>query len=497
LPQTAEKSLNTEHYAEIVPLGGVSHTHSFQKGESFAAESSKTGFFFLVSDSAAMLLAFVIGAFVAKLINPEAFQDFLTSASLRQFAIYAGLGAVTLLWLDTKGHYRSRLPYWETLGHIVSLMLVGFVAGGFIQFAIKSHPSRLWLGASWGLFGILLYFGRMLVRRAFEARGKWEIPALVIGCGPTAAAAQKALLSEPEMGYRVVAALGSEKLVGLERPNAWAQLLRKMNARHIFLALEGADLEKYKAAIKALGRDRLPYAILPSLVGLPLNGLSTHHFMMHDVMLLQDTNPLRLLLPRLVKRSFDIVAAGGAFMVLLPVFLLIALIVRTDGGPVFFNQPRLGKKGKIFNCHKFRSMRTDAEDVLMKFLRADPAMAGEWKNFQKLKRDPRLTRFGAFIRRTSLDELPQLLNVLKGDMSLVGPRPIMLGQEVYYGDEIASYCAVHPGITGPWQVSGRNRLTFPQRVELEAWYTRNWTFWMDIVIILKTFPALLHRDTAF
>jgi lipopolysaccharide/colanic/teichoic acid biosynthesis glycosyltransferase len=178
-------------------------------------------------------------------------------------------------------------------------------------------------------------------------------------------------------------------------------------------------------------------------------------------------------------------------------FVIVALMIRRDGGPALFSQPRVGHNGRLFNCYKFRSMRVDAEQVLDQYLAQSPEAAKEWQQFQKLKNDVRITSFGHFIRRTSIDELPQLLNVIKGEMSLVGPRPIMPGQEEFYAEDFSYYESVRPGITGPWQVSGRNKLTFKERVALESCYARNWTPWMDIVIILKTIPALLTKDQAF
>ena len=135
------------------------------------------------------------------------------------------------------------------------------------------------------------------------------------------------------------------------------------------------------------------------------------------------------------------------------------------------------------------------EAVLKQYLERNPESAAEWREFQKLRNDVRITKFGDFIRRTSIDELPQLINVLKGEMSLVGPRPIMQGQEEFYADDFNFYAAVRPGITGPWQVSGRNKLAFKERVALESWYARNWSLWMDIVIILKTVPTLLQKGS--
>jgi undecaprenyl-phosphate galactose phosphotransferase len=379
----------------------------------------------------------------------------------------------------------------------VTVALVGFVASGFIQFAAKNAPSRLWVGLTWSLFTVLLLTGRSITRHILNKKNKWQIPALLIGEGPTAHAAMNALTRENEMGFTIVKQVHSSALEELKRPLAWKKFLIAHGARYVFLALEGSELEQQHASLKAMTRERLPCSIVPPWLGLPSSTLSPHHFLMHDVMLLHDTNRLTLPLPRFMKRTCDILLASIALVAALPLFVVVSLVIRRDGGPAFFRQQRVGKHGKLFNCYKFRSMRIDAEAVLKQYLEKNPDSAAEWKEFQKLRNDVRITKFGEFIRRTSIDELPQIINVLKGEMSLVGPRPMMPGQQSYYGDDFMYYESVRPGITGPWQVSGRNKLAFKERVALESWYARNWNLWMDIVIILKTVPTLLKKDQAF
>ncbi len=202
-------------------------------------------------------------------------------------------------------------------------------------------------------------------------------------------------------------------------------------------------------------------------------------------------------LAHFVKRGFDIVLASTALVLFAPLFAAIAVIVRRDGGPAFFGQQRVGKNGKLFDCYKFRSMRADAAEALAVHLASNPLAAAEWKRFQKLRNDIRITPFGRFMRRASLDEWPQLINVVKGDMSLVGPRPCTPEQKDFYAQEFSYYLSVRPGITGPWQVGGRNKLTFQERVALESDYVRNWNLAADIVILLKTIPTLLYKDGAF
>ena len=192
------------------------------------------------------------------------------------------------------------------------------------------------------------------------------------------------------------------------------------------------------------------------------------------------------------KRLVDIVVAGVALLFVAPLILGIALLIRMqDGSRAFYSQKRYGLNGETFNCFKLRSMVPDAREQLESLLASDPAARAEWDETQKLTNDPRITALGNFIRKTSIDELPQLYNVLRGDMSLVGPRPIVESEIVRYGESFRAYCSVRPGITGLWQVSGRSDTTYPQRVATDVEYVRTRSFWGDIKIMLMTVPAVL------
>ncbi len=199
-----------------------------------------------------------------------------------------------------------------------------------------------------------------------------------------------------------------------------------------------------------------------------------------------------------IKRLLDIVVAGMALVILLPLILgVAALIYVTMGRPIFFPQRRLGFGGRPFACYKFRTMVRDAEATLQSHLSNNPDAAREWDVRQKLENDPRITAVGRLLRRTSIDELPQLFNVLRGRMSCVGPRPIIEDEVVRYGDYWDDYIRARPGLTGIWQVSGRNRLNYPERVALDRHYVRRWSVRRDLWILLKTLPAVLRvEDTA-
>jgi undecaprenyl-phosphate galactose phosphotransferase len=198
-----------------------------------------------------------------------------------------------------------------------------------------------------------------------------------------------------------------------------------------------------------------------------------------------------------VKRLADFLIAALLLIALSPAMALIACLVRLDGGPVLFGHRRVGVSGDVFRCWKFRTMIVDADTVLTSLLESDPQAQAEWQRDFKLRCDPRVTRVGRFLRVTSLDELPQLFNVLKGDMSVVGPRPIVADEIKRYGAAFHDYARCRPGITGVWQVSGRNDVDYLERVQLDQDYARKWSLAHDCRILLKTPAAVLHKNGAY
>jgi len=201
---------------------------------------------------------------------------------------------------------------------------------------------------------------------------------------------------------------------------------------------------------------------------------------------------------RAVKRVLDIVCVLISMPVVLPLTVLVSLFIKlTSEGPVFFTHTRLGRGGKLFEMWKFRTMLDDSHALLLAHFEDYPKARHEWEKGRKLRYDPRITVVGRFLRRTSLDEVPQLWNVLKGDMSLVGPRPIIKDELGKYGDGYSSYQLVRPGLTGMWQVSGRNSISFEKRVELDVGYVREWGLWLDLRILLKTIWTVVTGKGAY
>jgi Undecaprenyl-phosphate galactose phosphotransferase WbaP len=198
-----------------------------------------------------------------------------------------------------------------------------------------------------------------------------------------------------------------------------------------------------------------------------------------------------------VKRMFDLVLSALLLLLLSPLMLLIAVAVGLQGRPIIFSHQRVGQGGRLFPCYKFRSMIPNAEQHLQTLLATFPALRAQWEQDHKLKYDPRVTRLGAFLRRTSLDELPQLFNVLRGEMSLVGPRPVVQAELEKYGLDQVYYLMAKPGITGLWQVSGRSELDYPNRVDLDKWYVNHWSLSFDFSILYRTAGVVLARQGAY
>lgn len=199
-----------------------------------------------------------------------------------------------------------------------------------------------------------------------------------------------------------------------------------------------------------------------------------------------------------LKRAMDLILSIPLLIVISPLMLAIAILVKLgDPGAALFVQVRCGRNGETFKCYKFRTMRADADARLKNLLETDPEARAEWDTFQKLRNDPRVTFLGKALRKSSLDELPQLFNILRGEMSVIGPRPITSGEIYRYGSNFRYYAAVRPGVLGQWQVSGRNALTYDERVAMDVDYVRTWTIWNDVKILFKAVPVVFGGGGAY
>ena len=407
------------------------------------------------------------------------------------------ISAAVLLSFEQAGHYHLRLPVWIEIRKILETIALAATAQGVLIFYTTQDLTQLWFMPVWIFSAMGLITLRVSLRAALRRRGLWRVPSLLIGRGAAAEEARKALDSEPGLGFEIVAKI-EDLHAGLEQADrSWHTLCASHRATQIIIGLDDYESDEARNLIAQLARDSVPYIVAPLLPRLPVFGLTPYYLFNHDVVFLAPRYGLERWLPRCLKRSFDIAFSAAALLLLSPVLLGLAVLASLDGGPVLYADRRLGMNGTGFTCFKFRSMVVNSEALLQKYLAENPQRKMEWERFCKLRDDPRITRIGKFLRRTSMDELPQLFNVLRGDMSIVGPRPMLLSQIEKYECDIDDYCRVRPGITGLWQVSGRNNVSFSGRAGLDSWYVRNWSLWHDFAIICKTLPAVLTRDGAY
>jgi undecaprenyl-phosphate galactose phosphotransferase len=467
----------------------------------------KTGLTLFMADVVGWIVSFLIGLAGLRAytgFDDTAFDPWWHSTGINQLLGFGAFASVASYAFFRRGHYQQRRPFWMETGEVLRhVILFGLLYGVFVVLAKMELSRSLWL-VSFTSTAILLPSFRRLTRELMMKVGWWQQPTIIIGSGEHAVACYHALASESQLGFRVLAFLQSDQLAvpSEQLPDnllllTWPhdridELVEALRGYHLVVALDPESRTLHEDWLEPLSQRFLDMHIVPPLATLPLVSMEPQHFFSHDILLLRARNNLLDRRAQRLKRWLDIIGSLVLIVTTIPLVLMIIALIRLEGGPAIFGQMRVGRKGKPFTCYKFRTMRLDAEECLQKVLAGDPCAAAEYKQFHKLRDDPRVTRVGMLLRKTSLDELPQIYNVLCGTMSLVGPRPRLPKEpsDFYYE-------AVRPGITGLWQVSGRNQLTFKQRVALDLWYVRNWNAWYDLAILCKTIKVVLLREGAF
>lgn len=455
----------------------------------------------ILADLVGLLLGFLAGGAVVLLFS----QHFTGSTYTDLFvlvdvppraAAFSMFGTVLVVWFLHSGHYGMRLPLWTEIRHILVGCGLALLGDGFLQFALKNDFSRLWLVNSWIVTALAIIAMRQLARLLLSLAGLWHIRALLVGRASHRTATATGLREDRGLGYEVMAELSMEEIED-SWSGSWSALCQRHNAETVVLALGEEEMEAHGDRLARLALEHIPFTCVQSLRGLPVVSVEAHHIVGHDILMLSGFFPMFRPLSRLTKLAFDYSLALLLLLVSLPLFVVITILVALDGGPVLYGHTRIGRDGRPFRCLKFRTMVPAAGRILEDILAHDPVAREEWEKTRKLKDDRRITRLGYFLRRYSLDELPQFLNVLGGTMSLVGPRPMTEAEVNAYGQGVDFYLQVKPGITGLWQVSGRNNLGMVERNELNTWYVKNWSFWLDVTILLRTLPTVLGRDGAY
>jgi Undecaprenyl-phosphate galactose phosphotransferase WbaP len=460
----------------------------------------------LLGDALAFTLAFGLATWLTLNIQSINLQPWLSGQNSERFVAWGGIALLGLtLLLMSYQHYSDRRPFWDELGDFFKLMASLSLMDLSLIAMTRWEASRLWWVFSWSIALVMVVFMRAVTRMVLKKLDLWVRPTIIIGVGSNASDAALALYSQPELGLQV---LGFVDAGGCDTADAndTVPRLSRMQMEQVaaqpgiqwVIALEHAQSDLREYWLRSLAQwGATDISVIPAMRGVPLHGTDMSHFFSHEVALLRMRNNLRRWPARLTKRIFDTLAALLLLLLLSPIMMAIAVLIRRDGGAALFAHPRVGKNGRIFNCYKFRSMVVDAEQQLERLLQDHPELSTQWENERKLKNDPRVSAIGHFLRRSSLDELPQLINVIRGEMSLVGPRPIVRTELKRYGHDAGYYLMVRPGMTGLWQVSGRSDVEYDKRVYLDTWYVKNWSIWYDLVILVKTCRVVLKRQGAY
>lgn len=404
--------------------------------------------------------------------------------------------------------YNRRRPFYKEVEQLFQAVFYGTAAVIFVLYVarIAAYTSRFFVGAFGILAFVLLVLQRYFIKNYLQYRQLLQIPVIIIGAGKTAELLVKSLQNDPGMGYKIVGFLEDNKVEKgfLEKYPVLGgfadaeNVIKKTKVKNVFIAAPGLNDYALGMLIYRIQPLVENIEVITNLVGVPTGSAEVESIFNEKLLILRLKNNLARPLNRYLKAALDYLLTIVGTILILPLLLFIAVWIYLDSpGPVIFRHMRVGKDGKLFPCYKFRSMYINSQEKLNEILAENSAMRQEWERDFKLKNDPRITKSGAFLRKTSLDELPQIFNVLRGDMSLVGPRPVVQEELARYGEFVQDYLMVKPGITGMWQVNGRSDTTYDERVQMDVWYVRNWSVWLDVMLLWRTIKAVFKCEGAY
>lgn len=399
-------------------------------------------------------------------------------------------------------------PILDSFRKLFYAVLYGMVSCILLLFVFKESIalSRVYAGLFCILVLLLIFLARYVLRTILKRGHFFYEPVILIGAGRTAEHVLR--FFQGDLGYRYdvtgiiddhpISERISRKFLLYGKMKDAEAIVRDAGIQNVIITAPGLKKEALQDLIQKIQPYVRNIAFVPDLIGTPMAGIETQTLFSEEILMLTVRNNLARRWNRVIKRIFDLVCTIFGSILLSPLLLGLTLLVAvTNRGHVIFAHQRVGKNGKLFPCYKFQTMIPNAQQALEQYLKDNPEARREWEANFKLEHDPRVTRLGAFLRKTSLDELPQLWNVIRGDMSLVGPRPIITAEIERYGDYFREYSMVLPGITGMWQASGRSDVTYEERVAMDTWYVRNWSIWVDLMYLFKTITVVFSRKGAY
>jgi len=507
-----ERRVTRERRTRALPPEGTGRRRQIPATEAFGVEwlespSSyrKSGtrrrtvlaFFDLIAVAFAALAGFAFSLVAREVLQLAQPAHAVTPQSL--VGVLAVPAVVIVIGSAMLGHYHRIKPFWTEARELARITTYSGAIAIALVFVFKADVSRIWLFSSIVALVVFAPLMRSRAKSVLVRIGSWYAPLVIVGDRTLLAECEEAINSDYTLGYKVVARIDATRL--LDPPydrtgGGIADLVvdvgRQFPESRLLLAFDHRDVFEFQQTlVETVSRHFEHVIVAKSMYGLPAINSELLGVDKYDTLFFRFSSGGIARHRKLLKRAIDIVGASCALLIASPLFILLSLLVRRDGGTAFYGSRRIGLNRQEFDCYKFRSMRADSQVVLAEHLERDPAARAEWDANFKLENDPRVTRLGEFIRKTSLDELPQFFNVLRGDMSLVGPRPILPDEITPYGPTISVYQGVRPGLTGLWQISGRSDLDYQDRINLNKWYVRNWSLWIDLTILVRTLPAVM------
>lgn len=447
-----------------------------------------------VGDYIAIILAEKIVWELTSLILGEDFKLIIP-----KMYFYIWIPAVFIFFLFYANAHKRMIPHFEVIKNTFCAIFYATVAAIFILYLIHSvnDLSRFFVITLFIISFILVCVIHQVLIIIFNKLDILKEPVLFIGANEQTRTIINFFKYNNCFGIRVLGVMDEDFADNYASDlKKTVEIIQKTKVKTVIIS--SSNIKKMSKVVTDIQPFVKNIVFTPNLSNIPIANMEINKLPIENVVLLNVKNNLALRRNKIIKYIFDMVLTIIGTICISPILICIAIWIYKDSpGPVIFKHMRVGKDGKIFPCYKFRSMCVDAKEKLEELLKNDPEARAEWERDFKLKHDPRITKSGAFLRRTSLDELPQIFNVLKGEMSLVGPRPIIKDEMERYGNHIDDYLMVKPGIAGIWQCSGRSDTTYQERVQMDSWYVRNWSVWLDIMILWKTLEAVIAKKGAY
>lgn len=464
-------------------------------------------FFLAFSDFFWCFISFPISITLIALVSDDLYRYIPASEIYNRvfYHLVISIICVGWFWLRLR-HYTYRKPFWFELKEILRTLIIFSIIGLAVVAFSKQYFSRYVWVITWLVVLFFVPFFRYLTKSILIRNGIFLKKTIIIGGGKNALDTYLALNSESYLGLKVKYFIANEfipevkdlpiPIIKNDTQGVW-ELVSSKSDQFLIALEDNDDDEKDKWLRKLIKQGYRFVSVIPTLRGLPLYSTDISFLFSYEILFLRINNNLAKRSSQIVKRVMDISVSSFLLVILSPALVVIYAVVLFSGGSPLYKHKRIGKKGKEFYCWKFRTMCKNSDTVLKRFLEANPDKKSEWELERKLKDDPRITKIGNFLRKWSLDELPQLYNVLIGQMSLVGPRPVVKKELGLYCEDVDYYLMAKPGMTGLWQVSGRNDVDYDTRVYFDTWYVKNWSLWNDIAILFKTFKVVLNQKGSY